>query len=395
MSREFFRLGYTVQMMAGSTDTAEVMLYGEIIDDMPEPWKWSKEDKSAADFNKAIKKVLDDGARNLLLRINSPGGICTEAVAMRAILTAAGFENIDIRIEGLCASAATILATLPGAHVIISEGSEYMIHNPMGGVYGTAAQIQSYADRIGKIEQTIRGFYTGRTGQTDEQAKAWMDAETWFTAEEAVKYGFADEVLKATAENEIPAAACVSSRVMCAMRNLYQSVPEQIATAKEDGGDPAGNSVSNGAPVAGVSTEINNTEEEHPSMEINEITAEQLQGQNPTLYQQIAQEAVAAERQRIEDIDALTLPGYEDMAANAKANGTSAMDFQREIVKAQRQKGKDFLANRQKETASAKNVSGGTPGGSTGGEDEEIKANAKDIAAYAANFIGGDAGGMF
>lgn len=394
MSREFFRLGYTVQMMAGSTDTAEVMLYGEIIDDIPEPWKLSKEDKSAADFNKAIQKVLDDGARNLLLRINSPGGICTEAVAMRAILTAAGFENIDIRIEGLCASAATILATLPGAHVIISEGSEYMIHNPMGGVYGTAAQIQSYADRIGKIEQTIRGFYTGRTGQTGEQAKAWMDAETWFTAEEAVKYGFADEVLKATAENEIPAAACVSPRVMCAMRNLYQSVPEQIATAKEGGG-PAGSNVRNGAPVAGVSTEIKNTEEEHLSMEINELTAEQLQGQNPALYQQIMQSAVAAERQRIEDIDALTLPGYEEMAAIAKANGTSAMDFQREIVKAQRQKGRDFLDARGKETEGAKNVAGGMPGGSAGGEDEEIKANAKDIAAYAANFIGGGDGGMF
>ena len=129
MSAEMFRLRHRTQMLAGG-ETAEIMLYGEIIFDMPENWKWSKEDKSAADFDKAVKKVREDGAKNALLRINSPGGYVTEAVAMRAILVNAGFEKIDIRIEGLCASAATLLATIPGAHVTITPGSQYMIHNP-------------------------------------------------------------------------------------------------------------------------------------------------------------------------------------------------------------------------------------------------------------------------
>ena len=122
-NRDFFRIRFSAPRMNAADSEAEIMLYGEIIQDMPEDWKWSKEDKSAADFDKAIKAARDGGARKLLLRINSPGGIVSEAVAMRSILCAAGFENITVRIEGLCASAATIIAAIPGAHVQIAPGS--------------------------------------------------------------------------------------------------------------------------------------------------------------------------------------------------------------------------------------------------------------------------------
>ena len=140
--REIFQLRFNAPRMLAGTDIAEVMLYGEITEDMPEAWKFSKEDKSAADFDKAIKAVREAGANRLLLRINSPGGIVTEAVAMRSILASAGFEEINIRVEGLCASAATIVATLPGAHVEIAEGSEYMIHNPWTVDWGNADQLE-------------------------------------------------------------------------------------------------------------------------------------------------------------------------------------------------------------------------------------------------------------
>ena len=54
--RDMFKLGYCIRM--DTADTAELRLYGEIIADMPEAWKWSKEDKSAADFDKAIKEAV-------------------------------------------------------------------------------------------------------------------------------------------------------------------------------------------------------------------------------------------------------------------------------------------------------------------------------------------------
>lgn len=406
--RDIFRLAYNVTMLAGREDTAEVMLYGEIVQDGPEWWKWSKEDKSAADFDKAIKDVRKAGAAKLLLRINSPGGVCTEAVAMRTILAAAGFEETTVRIEGLCASAATFLATLPGAHVQIGEGAEYMIHNPLCGCWGNAADLESCAARLRNIEETSRGFYAARTGQSDEQVKSWMDAETWFTAEQAVEYGFADEILKAEEENETPAAACVTGRAMDAMRGLYRAVPEQIAVREET--DPAEGEkepVSNGAsavvrasphagPLArnGEPTENIKNEEDNTQMDIETMTAEQLQAGNPALFEQVRQSAVAAERERLADIDALTLPGYEAMAQAAKDNGTSALDFQRQIVQAQKEKGSAYLQQRGEELGPAQEVAGGAPaGGRT--EEQEIDDNAKAVAEYAKQYAGSVDGSMY
>ncbi len=386
--RDIIRMAYSVRMAAENSDTAEVMLYGQIVEDGPKWWKWSEEDKSAADFDKAIKDVRKSGATKLLLRINSPGGVCTEAAAMRAILAGAGFDRIDIRIEGLCASAATDIATLPGAHVAIAEGSEYMIHNPWCIALGNANELEHTIERLRNIEEMSRSFYVKRTGQSEEQVKAWMDAETWFTAEQAVEYGFCDELFTAGESGETPAAACVTSRVMATMRGLYRAVPEQIAEKAEE-------SVSPEAPIAGVSTENTSHEEEPETMDIKDISMDQLRAENPALLEQIQQSAVAAERERLDSIDALTVPGYEEMAAKAKADGTTALDFQKQIVAAMKQKGSAFLQSRQQELTPAQDVAGGAPQDSGKDEAQAIEAAAREIAAYAAACAGGDNEGMF
>lgn len=394
MPRDIFRLAYNVHMEAENSDTAEVMLYGEIVEDGPKWWKWSDEDKSAADFDKAIKDVLKAGAKKLLLRINSPGGVCTESVAMRSILANAGFEEINIRIEGMCASAATDIATLPGAHVAIAEGSEYMIHNPWCYALGNANELEHTIERLRNIEKMSRGFYMKRTGQAEEQIKDWMDAETWFTADQAVEYGFADEVLEAEVKGETPAAACVTSRVMATMRNLYKAVPEQIAEKDAEPAAPTP-TVSYEAPVAGASTEINQHEEEHDTMDIKDINVDQLRAENPALLEQIQQSAVAAERARQDEIDALTDPGYEELAAQAKANGTSPADFVKQLVQAKKAKGTGFMAARQQETATAQNVPGGEPASNHKTEEQEIQDNAKAVAEYAKQYAGSGNETMF
>lgn len=394
MPRDIFRLAYNVHMEAENSDTAEVMLYGEIVEDGPKWWKWSEEDKSAADFDKAIKDVLKAGAKKLLLRINSPGGVCTESVAMRSILANAGFEEINIRIEGMCASAATDIATLPGAHVAIAEGSEYMIHNPWCYALGNANELEHTIERLRNIEKMSRGFYMKRTGQAEEQIKDWMDAETWFTADQAVEYGFADEVLEAEVKGETPAAACVTSRVMATMRNLYKAVPEQIAEKDAEPAAPTP-TVSHEAPVAGASTEINQHEEEHDTMDIKDINVDQLRAENPALLEQIQQSAVAAERARQDEIDALTDPGYEELAAQAKANGTSPADFVKQLVQAKKAKGAGFMAARQQETAPAQNVPGCEPASNHKTEEQEIQDNAKAVAEYAKQYAGSGNETMF
>lgn len=392
MPRDAFRLAFRASMSAES-DTGELMLYGEITKNLN---KWYKEnypdDKSAIDFDKAVKDLKKAGAKKLNLRINSPGGVVNEAIAMRSIITGAGFENIDVHIEGMCASAATILASIPDAHVSIAPGSEYMIHNPWTYAEGSAAELEKAAEHLRQLEDTTRGFYVQKTGQAEEQLQRWMDNETWFTAEEAVRYGFADEIT-AEGNSAMPAVACVSQQAMDVMRDLYKQVPDGIAISGEA---PEENSVSNEAPVAGSSTENKETqEEEHENMDIKDLNLETLLAENPALIEQIQQNAVSAERQRQDDIDALTLPGYEQMAADAKANGTSAMDFQRQLVAAMKQKGSTFMQQRQMETAPAKNVAGGAPQDEKHNEAQELESAAKDIAEFAKAYNGGSNVSMF
>lgn len=378
MPRDMFRLAFTTCMSAEDSTTGELMLYGEIVQDYG---KWYKdqypEDKSATDFDKAIKELKSKGVKKLNLRINSPGGIVTEAVAMRAILVGAGFEEINVNIEGMCASAATLIASIPTAHVAIHPGAEYMIHNPWTLAWGNANDMEKTIDHLRQLEATSRAFYVTKTGQSDEQIKEWMDAETWFTAEQAVEYGFADELVKETADdNALPAAACVTSREMAVMRDIYKAIPGNIVERPEN--EP----IRHGIPeTSGEPSEINQTKEE-TTMDIKDLTMEELREGNPDLIDQIKQEAVEAERERLSDIDALTVPGYEELAEQAKANGTSALEFQKQIVAAMRKKGADFLKARTEETAPAQQVTGGAAEDEED-EEKEVKAIAESVAEYA------------
>ena len=407
-----FRLAFVANMSADDGDTGELLLYGEIIEDYS---KWYKEqfpnDKSASDLDKAVKELKSKGAKKLKLRINSPGGIVSQAVAMRAIITGAGFESINIRIEGMCASAATLIASIPGANVEITPGSEYMIHNPWTLAWGNANEMEKVIDHLRQLEETSRQFYAQKSGQTAEQIKEWMDNETWFTAEDAVKYGFADELAKEEVTNALPAAACVTSDVIAVMKSLYKSIPSDLveqtdeitpeaenapeidATLSETNPDATPThllNVRHGEP-SGEPSEIK--QQEVDTMDISELTMEELREGNPALFEQVRQDAVEAERERLSDIDALTIPGYEEMAEQAKTNGTSVMDFQKQIVAAMKKKGESFLASRQTETAPAQEVVGGEPAHDD--EDQTVNAMAKEIAEYAESFTASAADGMF
>lgn len=374
-----FRLQWELRQSA-SKDEAEIMIYSEICS-----YQWCSEDVTASGFDKALKEAKKSGATKLRLRINSPGGDVWQAVAMKTMLETSDFEEINIDIEGLCASAATFFCCIAGAKVRIASGSEFMIHNPATGVWGTAAAFQKTANRLVKMEEEQHGWYAKRTGQTEEQIKAWMDDTTWFTAKEAVEYGFCDELIQAES-----VAACASPEEMGLMRELYQSVPEGIQEKTN---------VSNGdTPVAsGDPTEYQqNHEEEEEGMEINEITEQQLLEGNPELHRTILQRGQQLERTRMQEIDALTAEGFEELAEEAKKNGTSAADFLKQVVAKQAERRSSFLAARNEETKPASQVAGGAAeDNNLLNQKEELDRYAKEMAAMAADISRQRQGGMY
>lgn len=144
---------------------------------------------SAADL---IKQLASAAGKDVHMHYNSPGGDVFEGRAMAAALASYGGKVIT-HIDGLCASAATYPA-LAGSDVRMSDGSLFMIHNSWTMAMGDCTELRQTADLLQKIDGTINADYAKRTGATAEQVTTWMDAETWFTAQEALDAGFIDAI---------------------------------------------------------------------------------------------------------------------------------------------------------------------------------------------------------
>lgn len=130
------------------------------------------------------------------LYINSPGGSIFEGREMQGIIAAYSGEVTSI-IQGIAASAATWVS-MAATKVQMVKGSRYMIHNGMGAAFGGKADMRSMADLLDSFDTELAVEYATRTKGDAAQMSAFMDAETWFTAEQALEHGFIDEILSST-----------------------------------------------------------------------------------------------------------------------------------------------------------------------------------------------------
>ncbi len=152
-------------------------------------------------------------ARTIHLRINSPGGVVTDAEAMRVSISQHSAKVIA-HIDGMAASAATGLACAC-SEIEMAEGAWWMIHDAWGCVAGFEQDMISYAGILRRTTDNIAAAYVRKTGKSLTQIKAWMAAETWFTAAEALQHGFADRIYRpgqaANAANQGKARADLNS----------------------------------------------------------------------------------------------------------------------------------------------------------------------------------------
>lgn len=171
---------------------------------------------SASDLAKTLAGIT---APNIVLRINSGGGDVFEGRAMMAQLVGHP-ATITAKIDGLAASAASVLA-LAASTVEIAEGGFYMIHKGWTWMMGNADDLRDASSLLDKVDAAIVAAYAGKSGKSADEIAAWMKAETWFGAEEAVEAGFCDTIMPTTA-----ASAGVNARAF----NLavYDKAPKAL-----------------------------------------------------------------------------------------------------------------------------------------------------------------------
>ncbi len=160
-------------------DSAEVVIYEEI------GW-WGT---TAASFMDELKQIT---AGRITLRLNSPGGDVFDGVAIMNVLRSHP-AAITTQVDGLAASIASVIA-LAGDRIVMQPGSTMMIHDASGMCYGQAPDMRELADMLDRHSDNIASLYAERAGGTVAEWRERMRGESWFSAEEAVAVGLADEV---------------------------------------------------------------------------------------------------------------------------------------------------------------------------------------------------------
>lgn len=125
--------------------------------------------------------------------LNSPGGDCVAAAQIYNMLKEYP-GNITIKIDGIAASAASLIA-MAGDEVLMSPVSMMMIHNPLTMAIGNADDMQKAAAMLDEVKDSIINAYELKTGLSRAKLAHLMDDETWMNAVTAVDLGFADGIL--------------------------------------------------------------------------------------------------------------------------------------------------------------------------------------------------------
>jgi ATP-dependent protease ClpP protease subunit len=143
---------------------------------------------TSSDVVLALAQIEDDD--DLVVHINSGGGVASEGAAIHALLSArAGATNIVV--EGIAASAASLIA-MAGEAVTMSAGSVMMIHDPSGYTFGTSDDHSKTIEGLEALATAYARVYAAKSGKTAAECREIMKVERWFTPEQAVEEGFAD-----------------------------------------------------------------------------------------------------------------------------------------------------------------------------------------------------------
>ena len=183
---------------------------------------------SANEFIDELKGLGD--VETINLRIASGGGSIVEGNTIFNALKRHSAKVVT-HVDSLAASMASVIA-MAGDEIHMAANALLMIHNPWTMSMGGAEQLRKDADLLDKMEANIRTSY-GRSNLSAEELDAAMDAETYFTAEEALEKGFIDVISDANlaaasigdmetlkAFNAIPQAKIDGIKIECQARQL-------------------------------------------------------------------------------------------------------------------------------------------------------------------------------
>ena len=143
---------------------------------------------------KLLLLAAEDPEKDIYLYVNSPGGSVTAGMAIYDTMQFVPNDIVTVG-SGMAASMGQLLLTAgTKGKRYITPNARVLLHQPHGGFGGTSSDIQTQAQLIVDMKNRLAEITAEQTGKTVEQIHADGDRDRWFTAEEALAYGFVDHI---------------------------------------------------------------------------------------------------------------------------------------------------------------------------------------------------------
>lgn len=366
------------------------LMYELLIDKVigADEWRaWFDEETefSSDDARKALA-AFPSGETEMRITIDSPGGDVFEGITIFNIIRdfARNNPNVEITtyIQGMAASMASVIALAawsvnPRNAVIVEDNSIFMIHDAWGIVVGNANDMREGAEWFSKVDDMLRAVYVRRSGKSDDEIKAMMDAESWLWGNEIIEAGFADAIMDSTKDagvqkdlanglvNSVPNdknERLVSAKAaFTKSQELMRSVS---AKRKENGGGKSFRAAAMALGIAGgllPKNEADFSAENKKGDSSMKITVDELKKDNPEIYAQIVHDGeksgIAKEQARVSRLLALgEKSGAKEFALECIKNGSDPSD--EKVIDAFMDKGAaaKYLANVAKDEKTIPNV---------------------------------------
>ena len=282
--------------------------------------------------------AFPDNEKELRIVIDSPGGDVFEGITIFNIIRdfARSYPDVKITtyIQGLAASMASVIALAASSvnpeqnKVEAEDNSVFMIHNAWEIVAGNKNDLRDAADFLAQIDNVMAATYVKKSGKSEKEIAAMMDAETWLWGKEIMDAGFADIVLD-VGSSATKDESFVSARgALAVARKKMQTV---AAAYKTEGREFRAAALALGFKGGVPSDSLPNGEEKNRKGGCMKMTAQDLKRDNPEVYNEIVAEGEAAgiakEQARASRLLAMgEKSGAKDYALDCIKNGSDPAD---------------------------------------------------------------------
>ena len=320
---------------------AEVTLFGDVVESTPVDW-WTGQPIDgmyiALDAVLAQLDTIKD-ASEITIRLNSSGGDLFAGIAIHNLLRSFP-GNKTVIVEGLAASAASAIMCA-GDTIKVHPASMVMVHNVASCLCGwySTGEIRDLLRDHEACELSLKRLYADRTGKSEDELQELLDATTWMIGQDAIDQGFADELIDAETAEPIEPTITNDGQFM-----MVAGVRHAISNLGSIPSFVAGEHIE--VPTDTVDTKTDGqvaAERKEDALDIQ--NAADLSREYPEFVNELIQDAVNAERERIHAIEDIAASiGNAELVNDAKfTNPINAAELALSAIKADKEARAQFL----------------------------------------------------